>query len=341
MAKKNGFFTKHFVKIFLLEFTGLGLLLFIKYHNQEISVLQFQWQYTGNLINLITSGLAILSLLFIRVQSPAISFGLYKIYMRLLITGLVGLIIGKLLIIFPVPFPTFYFLEQPAKRLVVGAFFSIYQITQMMLIIYCWLGVFGGMGKYFLRAFLQSSILTLIGLIAIFVFEMQWKGGNVDAEDGEYQVGVVFGAAVWSQNRPSPILVSRLQKAIELYQGKKIEKIQVTGSNAPHELTEAEVARRYLRSYQLNENDILVEDKTTSTTEQVRFIKNVLIEQHGKEEIAVISDTYHLPRIDEIAKFYDLKLRTYGAEIKLSTHAGFVYRLRESFALLIFWLFGI
>jgi vancomycin permeability regulator SanA len=341
MAKKNGFFTKQFFRIFLLEFLGLALLLLIKYHNQGISVLLFRWQYTGNLINLITTGLAVLSLLFIRIQSPAVSSAFNRIFTRLLVTGLIGLIAGKLLILFPVPFPTFYLLEQPVKRLFVGLCFSLYQVTQMMLIVYCWLGIFGGMGKYLFRAFLHSCLLTVLGISAIFIYDMQWRSANIDAEDGQYQIGVVFGAAVWSQNRPSPILVSRLQKTIELYLSKKIEKIQVTGSNAPGEKTEAEVSHDYLRSYGLPETDILVENKTTSTTEQVRYIKNVLIKQHGNEEIAVISDTYHLPRIDEIAKFYDLKLRTYGAEIKLSFHAGFVYRLRESFALMLFWLFGI
>lgn len=341
MPRKNGPFSNQLFRIISLEFLGLVFLSFIKYHNQEISFLEYRWQYVGNLINLITSGAVVLSIVIIRMYSPSVFFGSYKIYMRLLIAGLIGLIAGKLLMLFSVPLPTYYLLERPVKRLFVGICFCIYEATQIMLVLYCWSGIFRGIGKYLFKTFLQSQLIVIVGLVFIYIYGIEWRGGNIDAEDGQYQVGVVFGAAVWSQNRPSPILISRLQRTIDLYLAKKIEKIQVTGSNAPHELTEAEVSRRYLRSYGLPENSILLEDKTTSTTEQVRFIKNVLIKEHGIEEVAVISDTYHLPRIDEIAKFYDLKLRTYGAEIKLTAHAGFVYRLREAFALLLFWLFAI
>ena len=341
MAKKNGSSAKNALKLFLLEIAGMAFLLFCKYNNQEISIAKFQWKYTGNIITIATAAVVVVSLLIIQLKNPSIFARVYKIYMRLLIVGTIGLVLGKLLIIFPVPFPTLYLLEQPAKRLVVGGFFSLYQITQIILIIYCWLGILDGSINHLFRSFLYSCVITTGGVILIFLFLLQWKLPGEENDDDKYQVGVVFGAAVWSQNRPSPILVSRLQKTIELYQAKKIARIQVTGANAPGEKSEAEVARLYLRNYGLPEPDIMLEDKTTSTTEQVRFIKTHLFEKYGKDEIAVISDSYHLPRINEIAKFYDLKLKTYGAEINLNIQHSFIYRLRESFALLNFWLFGI
>ncbi len=340
MAKKNGNSLKFF-KLLGLELAALAFLLFCKYHNQEIPITKFRWQYTGNFINLLTALFVILSLMIIWLKNPSIFFKVYKIYMRLLIVGTIGLVIGKLLVMFPVPFPTMYLLDQPAKRLVVGGLFSLYQITQLIIIIYCWLGILDGSVNHLFRSFLYSCVITTGGVILIFLFLLQWKLPAAGSDENTYEVGVVLGAAVWSQNRPSPILISRLQKAIELYQAKKIARIMVTGGNAPGELSEAEVAHRYLRTYVLLETDILSEEKTSSTTDQVRFIKQHLIEKYGKDKIAVISDSYHQPRINEIAKFYDLKLKTYGAEIKLNLQHGFIYRLRESFALLTFWLFGI
>src|ERR1039458_9824708 len=42
-------------------------------------------------------------------------------------------------------------------------------------------------------------------------------------------VAVVLGAAVWSNNIPSPMLASRAEKAYELYKQGYVNKIQVTG----------------------------------------------------------------------------------------------------------------
>ncbi|MFN3478156.1 MAG: FAD-dependent oxidoreductase, partial [bacterium] len=59
---------------------------------------------------------------------------------------------------------------------------------------------------------------------------------------------VVLGAAVWSDNKPSPILAARVDKAIDLMKNFNVEKVYFTGSNAPGELSEAEVALNYLKS---------------------------------------------------------------------------------------------
>src|SRR5664280_3415396 len=91
------------------------------------------------------------------------------------------------------------------------------------------------------------------------------------------KVAVVLGAAVWSNNVPSPMLASRAEKAYELYKMGYVNKIQVTGGNAPGELSEAEVASLYLKQRGVDANDIWIEKKSTNTAEQVRYVKEELI----------------------------------------------------------------
>ncbi|MBK7819424.1 MAG: YdcF family protein [Sphingobacteriaceae bacterium] len=113
----------------------------------------------------------------------------------------------------------------------------------------------------------------------------------------------MLGAAVWSDNQPSPSLKARVDKAIQLFNDKKIDMIQLTGSHAPGELSESDVAFDYIMKSDINPKFIWKENRTTSTLEQIQFIRNEILTRKDVGEITIISDTYHLPRVMEIANF--------------------------------------
>lgn len=154
-------------------------------------------------------------------------------------------------------------------------------------------------------------------------------------------LAIVLGAAVWSDNKPSPTLASRVDKAIELYKQSKVNKIQLTGGNAPGELSEAEVSLKYILGKGIDRNDVWIEKSTTSTIEQVRFVKNNLMNDKQINSVIVISDKYHLQRVREICSFYNVEADAAASDLKLKTDKIIFYQLRESIALLLFWLFAL
>ena len=154
-------------------------------------------------------------------------------------------------------------------------------------------------------------------------------------------IAVVLGAAVWSVNKPSPTLASRLDKAVRLYKKGIVNKIQLTGSNAPGELTEAEVALNYLLKKDVDTSDIYMENQTTSTTEQIRFIKNNLVAARIFNNIFIVSDQYHLARINEISRFYNIKVILAASELTLSFDNMLYNKIRESIAMVVFWCFAL
>jgi vancomycin permeability regulator SanA len=158
---------------------------------------------------------------------------------------------------------------------------------------------------------------------------------------GNSNIAVVLGAAVWSYDKPSPTLASRIDKAAKLYRKGIVNKIQLTGSNAPGERSEAEVALGYIIQKDIDSSDILVENKTTSTTDQVRFIKNNLVAAERFDNIFIVSDKYHLGRVNEISKFYNLNVMLAASELNLSFNTMLTSRIRECIALLIFWCFAL
>jgi uncharacterized SAM-binding protein YcdF (DUF218 family) len=153
-------------------------------------------------------------------------------------------------------------------------------------------------------------------------------------------VGVVLGAAVWT-NEPSPSLKSRVEKAFSLYKEGEIQKIQLTGGHAPGELSESEMAYKYLKSKNIDTNDVWIEKNTTSTAEQIQFIKSKLSAKPTIDNIIVISDSYHLPRVHEIADFFHLNLQVAASNLDLKFENKIYYKLRESAATVIFWFFAI
>jgi uncharacterized SAM-binding protein YcdF (DUF218 family) len=137
------------------------------------------------------------------------------------------------------------------------------------------------------------------------------------------------------------MLASRTEKAYELYKSGYVNKIQVTGGNAPGELSEAEVSSIYLIKRGVNKNDIWIEKKTSNTAEQVRYVKEEIINKKKLMNIVFVSNSYHLTRINEICSFYNINAGLEASTLNLSFDSNIYYKVRESIALLVFWFFAL
>ena len=233
--------------------------------------------------------------------------------------------------------------RRPANELLTGAIFTTYQLILIYFTILIWMRIFNRNGMVHLRTFVNTLFTVIILFVFAFFFVKSEKWIISDSESGQKNnnIAVVLGAAVWSENKPSPSLAARVDKAIELYRAGRVKYIQLTGSNAPGELSEAEVAYKYLRSKNINDEDIFVEDKTTSTNEQIFFIKNNLAKREDLGEIIIVSDAYHLKRVKEICKFYNIDIKVASSDLKPEFENLFYYKLKESVAILVFWFFAL
>jgi len=151
-----------------------------------------------------------------------------------------------------------------------------------------------------------------------------------------------LGAAVWSGNIPSPTLSSRVDKALELLDNLFVGKIVFTGGKAPGELPESEVAYEYARAKGVDASILIIEDSTSSTADQMRWIKNNLMTGGiSSGDIIIISDAYHLPRAIEISKFFNLDIKVAESIHKQDFRDKIANKIRESIALFNFWNFAL
>ncbi|HYM21173.1 MAG TPA: YdcF family protein [Candidatus Kapabacteria bacterium] len=192
---------------------------------------------------------------------------------------------------------------------------------------------------------IRNAVLVLLGSIVVaFVFSFTY---TVTSDYNELKIfdadaGVVLGAAVWhgGGEHPSPTLKERINVAEDLIKRGIVPKLVVTGSNATGEKPEAEIAKAQLLASGIEENRIVAETSSHSTLEQILYLRNELVTKQGWRRFVIISDQYHLARVIEMCKFNGIDAIGTPSNIRQTVFDLAYYRLRESVALLAYWILG-
>ncbi len=328
------------VSLSLIIIANLFFLLYLKYSSHDLSFTDFSIYKIGNLINTAISFLVILGLFILFFQKSNVPLSI--IY---LLTGLLNLFLLMVVLInfLHIPPREYYLLSLSFTQVLIIIAFSLFQFTQLFFMMMIWFKILKIEKLIYLRALVNSIFIAMGLLIFTLVFINTKSITPISAALGRDKpsIAVVLGAAVWSDNKPSPSLAFRVEKAAELFNDGIVNKIQLTGGNAPGELSEAEVSLNHILKQGINRDNVWIEKNTTSTIEQVRFIKKVLIQKKQFNSVVIVSDIYHLQRVKEICKFYNVKADVAASNLNLKTDKIIFYQLRECIALILFWLFAL
>lgn len=319
----------------------LFILTFLKYRNQGLSLSDYTFTYTGNLINLFLTSVLISEILILALKNRGSE--VLKSAGYFITVSLLCLLLGGWIYNFRPIQQNFYISVYPANFAFAGIFYLAYQLTQIIWISFLWLLIFKVKGFVPLRSVTNGLFIIIILLLFSVIYSQFLQ--NINRQllgDRKSDIGVLFGAAVISKDKPSYTLNGRIKKAAQLYKNGQISLILTTGSNAPGELSEAEVARTYLINYGVPKDAIIKENKTVSTAGQVAYIRKNFFENKGQAaSVTVISDKYHLNRINEMSKFFNISLLYAGSDSVYPAQSLLYSKVREGIALLFFWLFGI
>ncbi|MBC7144082.1 MAG: YdcF family protein [Thioclava marina] len=137
---------------------------------------------------------------------------------------------------------------------------------------------------------------------------------------------LILGAAVWPGGAPSPALVRRTRHAARLFHAGKSDRVICCGGLGRHEPSEAQAMAAILRDAGVPEAAIALEDRSTSTYENVAFAREMLTAR----EVVIVTDPYHAPRAIVIARAMGLMARADCPDHRASAKA----RAREGFAYL-------
>lgn len=119
--------------------------------------------------------------------------------------------------------------------------------------------------------------------------------------DGPADAAVVLGAAVWT-NKVSPVFKERINHALNLYRKGRVGKLIFTGGQgSPNEPTEAAAARLYALQSGIPASDILIEDQSHTTYENILNAKQVA-DANGIRTVLIVSDPLHMKRAMTVAQ---------------------------------------
>ncbi len=152
-------------------------------------------------------------------------------------------------------------------------------------------------------AALTGTLILAIGVIALRIYSYGNKVAQVHAD-----AAIVLGAAVWG-NGVSPVFRERINHALELYCSGTVRKIIFTGGQGNrNEPTESSAARQYAIEQGVSPADIIVEESSHTTYENLFFAREAAAAR-GLKQVLIVSDPLHMKRAVTMAT--DLGLEAY------------------------------
>lgn len=150
---------------------------------------------------------------------------------------------------------------------------------------------------------------------------------------------IVLGARLYGST-PSPSLLERLKAAKEyLIENEDVKVVVSGGQGANEDIPEAHAMKKYLIDNGIENSRILVEDKSTSTFENLKMSLDKIKEVDDRENIKVLISTnrYHIFRSKLLAK--RLGMIPFGLPAKIPPTTIIRSYIREFFAVIKSFLF--
>lgn len=181
-------------------------------------------------------------------------------------------------------------------------------------------------------------IVVVSSGIGIWLLTSKWLEDGLEPKaDGTNEYAIVLGAKVKKGNIPSFALQYRLDAALAYAQKYDHVKLVLSGGQGPDEdIEEAIVMRDFLLENGIDENRLLIEDKATSTYENLLFSQEILPSYINS--VTLITSDYHLQRAKVLASKIGWESDVVAA--KTPKVVELKVRMRERLALLKAYILG-
>jgi SanA protein len=141
-------------------------------------------------------------------------------------------------------------------------------------------------------AFLLGGVL-LIGTPWIYVrWKSQARVSRTAPASFSAPVAIVFGAGLYRNGTPMPVLADRVATAVGLYQAGVVQKLILTGDNRTADYNEPEAMRRLAVELGVPDSDLVLDyagRRTYDSCYRARFV-------FGVKKAILVSQDFHLPR---------------------------------------------
>ncbi len=161
------------------------------------------------------------------------------------------------------------------------------------------------------------SVTVIYGSVAFLIFMIYMLFLQIIPRKKDFDYVIIHGAGLLDGERVSKLLSDRLDKAIEVYRkDPSPTKLIPSGGRGPDEsISEAEAMKRYLLAKGIPQEDILMEDTSTTTLENLKNSKQILESRPGRRYTALVTSNYHVYRALRYCRKIGLKCTGIGSHV--------------------------
>ena len=173
------------------------------------------------------------------------------------------------------------------------------------------------------------GIVAFLGIIGMIV----WKQNHVHAREN-YDAIVVLGAQVKPDGQLSLQLTWRMDEAYALWEKQPCLIVTCGAQGANEPAPEGQVMKEYLMAKGVPEEQILVDDTSFNTRQNLRNAAR-LLESAGAKQVMIVTSDYHLPRAMALAQ--DMGLSSSGKGSPTKAEYWLKNYTREALSWLKYW----
>ena len=284
---------------------NLGLLIFINVNIlRQIDLLIQNWNVL-NIIDIYNNTLRSFSFFAMLTLPCIVILALYSIITNIVLIkkegfdprNLLGIILGVLALLGLLGSQTLYYV---ISRLLVG--------TDKQFI------------KYTLDICINATLSYLYTLIIATLYCNIRASNHIPSYDKDFVI--ILGSKIRDDGSLTPLLKGRADKAIEFAKNqykktkKKIIYIPSGGQGSDEVIADAEAIKNYLIAKGIDKKQIVIEDKSTSTIENMKFSKKKIDKINEKGNIVFSTTNYHVFRSGVIANEQGIECEGIGSKTK-------------------------
>lgn len=176
----------------------------------------------------------------------------------------------------------------------------------------------------FLKTFIDISVNTVISYWYCLILATLYCNIMAARHNPNYDKDfiIILGAQIRNDGTLTPLLKSRVDRAIDFAQKQKKETnkdiiyVPSGGKGSDEVISESEAIRNYLIANGIKPEKIIIENKSTSTKENMKFCKEKIDKVNKDGKIAFSTTNYHVFRSGVIANNEGIECEGMGSKTK-------------------------
>ena len=178
------------------------------------------------------------------------------------------------------------------------------------------------------RIIISAAVLGMVALIVPRLITAVHALGRVYQVDNAptRRVAIVFGAGLWRDGSPTPVLRDRVATAAELYFSGKVEKLLMSGDNSYVEYNEPQAMKDYALELGVPKEAIVLDYAGRRTYDTCYRAGDIF----GINNAILVTQSFHLPRALFLCNALGVKAIGVSADTRVyRQRSQFYWNLRE------------